>query len=574
MHKLWTIGIVVILAMVIACSPAAPTAAPRPGESPAATAKPATAPTAAPAAPTSAAPAAAATKPAAAPAAAATKPAAKIKRGGVLVSSVNTASPSLDPLYDIRGTNLKEVAMYEALIRYPVVDYDKGKSELQPELAESWQQVDAKTVVVKLRKGVKFHDGSDFNAESAKWSLERMGKEPKSLSKRLAENYDKLEVVDPYTLKITYKNPSGLQIVDLTAATQGTGSVGSVMLSKAHFDKVGAAAFETQPSGTGPMKVQDWKRDDVLIVTRFDGYWRDGADGKKLPYIDGMRQRFVTDSAAIMAELKAGTMHISRSLSPSDIATLKATPDLQYMLLHWAPQPHYLGFNPEREPFGKNLKLRQAAQYAIDRESMAKVLGMDAGKPLYWGTWNVAWLGYDETLPKYAFDLNKATALVKEAGYANGVDLTLLHYVPTLDRRKAEMLQSMLSKAGINTTLESGEATSARQKIKAGEFESHTFNMAFSPDPAHFNRMYTCAGTANWANYCNPETDKCMFDAERETDPAKRATMYKKCQTIMYEDALSAGLYQVSPILASRKEVKGMKVQAATEDYDEVWLDK
>jgi peptide/nickel transport system substrate-binding protein len=567
-----SLSIVAVLSLLAAillagcAAPAAPTAAPT---------KPAAGATAAPIAVATvapAAPAAAATKPAAPSPTA--PPVAKIKRGGVLVSSVNTASPSLDPLYDIRGTNLKEVAMYEALIRYPVVDFEKGKSELKPELAESWQQVDPKTVVLKLRKGVKFHDGSDFNAETAKWSLERMGKETKSLSKRLAENYDKLDVVDPYTLKINYKNPSGLQIIDLTAATQGTGSVGSVMLSKAHFEKVGAAEFEKNPSGTGPMKVQEWKRDDVLVVTRFDGYWRDGADGKKLPYLDGMRQRFITDNATIMAELKAGTMHITRSLSPSDIATLKSTPDLQYMLLHWAPQPHYAGFNPDRTPFGKNLKLRQAAQHAVDRESMAKVLGMDAGKPLYWGTWNVAWLGYDEALPKYEFNIEKATALVKEAGYANGVDLNLLHYVPTLDRRKAEMLQSMWAKAGIKVTLDSGEATSARQKIKAGEFESHTFNMAFSPDPAHFNRMYTCNGTANWANYCNPETDKCMLDGERETDPAKRTEIYKKCQKIMYEDALSAGLYQVSPILSFRKEVKGVQVQAATEDYDEIWLDK
>jgi peptide/nickel transport system substrate-binding protein len=564
--------VVVVLAlaagtMLAGCAaPATPTVAPD---------KPAAAVTAASAA-TGIPPAATATKPAASPAAAAptAAPATKIKRGGVLVSSVNTASPSLDPLYDIRGTNLKEVAMFEALIRYPVVDFEKGKSELKPELAESWQQVDSKTVTLKLRKGVKFHDGSDFNAETAKWSLERMGKEAKSLSKRMAENYDKLEVVDPYTLKITYKNPSGLQIIDLTAATQGTGSVGSVMLSKAHFEKVGAAAFETQPSATGPMKVQEWKRDDVLVVTRFDGYWRDGADGKKLPYLDGMRQRFVTDNATIMAELKAGTMHITRSLSPSDLATLKSSPDLGYMLFHWAPQPHYAGFNPDRAPFGKNLKLRQAAQYAIDRESMSKVLGMDAGKPLYWGTWNVAWLGYDETLPKYEFNVDKAAALVKEAGYPSGIDINLLHYVPTLDRRKAEMLQSMWAKAGIKATLDSGEATSARAKIKAGDFESHTFNMAFSPDPAHFNRMYTCAGTANWSNYCNPETDKCMAEGERETDPAKRAEIYKKCQKIMFEDGLSAGLYQVSPILAFRKEVKGIQVQAATEDYDEIWLDK
>ncbi|MCL4535105.1 MAG: ABC transporter substrate-binding protein [Bacteroidetes bacterium] len=560
------LGVVILtLVLIVACAPSTPTAAPtKPPAAPAApTAASAPAPTTAAAAPT---------KPAA-PAASPT-PAVKIKRGGILVSSVNTALPSLDPLFDIRGTNLKEVALYEAMLRYEVTDLKEGKLEIKPELAESWQVVDPKTVVLKLRKGVKFHDGSDFNAEVAKWSLERMGSHPKSLSKRLAENFASLEVIDPYTLKINYKNPSGLNLLNLTAATAGTGSVGSVILSKAHMDKVGEETFSSQPSGTGPMKVAEWKRDDVLVVTRFDGYWGDGADGKKLPYLDGMRQRFVTDNAVIQTELKAGTMHITRSLSPSDLAAIKANPDLDVILMKWAPIPHYFGFNQEKEPFGKNLKLRQAVQYATDRETMARVLGMEAGVPNYYLGWTPGWVGYDEKLPRYEFNLDKAIALVKEAGYPNGVDLVLLHYVPTLDRRKAEMLQSMWGKAGVRATLDSGEATSARQKIKAGEFESHTWNMAYSPDPAHFNRMYTCEGAANWSNYCNREVDKCMLEGERETDTAKRVGIYNRCQRMMYEDALVGGLWQVSPVLTFRKEVKGIKIQAASEDYQEIWLDK
>ncbi len=267
----------VILGMSWGCSQAAPTVVP---PKPAAVS---TAPTVAPpAGPTSAVPAA---------------PAAKVKRGGILVSASDIILKTLDPIKDPAGADISRLLIFESLVRYDVVDYKAGKSELKPELAESWQQVDPKTVVLKLQKGVKFHDGSNFDAAAAKWSLERMGEDPKSLSKALAANFASLEVVDSYTLKINYKTPSAISVLNLTSATDGTGSVGPLIVSKAQLDKLGEDGFASNPSGTGPMKFDEWKRDQEVSVKKFEGYWRKGADGQPLPYLDGLRDRSISQAA-------------------------------------------------------------------------------------------------------------------------------------------------------------------------------------------------------------------------------------------------------------------------------------
>ncbi len=564
----YLVGILIIVVLLLmACQPTAPAAPTKAGS----------APPAALASPTSA-PAAAATKPAAAgtaaPAAATAAPKVNIKRGGVLVHATGSFPPSADPIYDTLGTHLKEMALYEALLRYEVTDWKTGNLTLAPELAESWKQVDPKTVELKLRKGVKFHDGSDFDASVAKWSLERMGERPKSLSKRLAENFDKVDVVDPYTLKITYKRPSALQLLNLTVATAGTGSIGPAILSKKQMDTVGEEAFgQGKVAGTGPMQLTDWKRDSEFTLKKFDNYWKMGEDGQKLPYLDGFRYRLISDLAVQMTELKAGSLHISRSLNPALLPSVKSDPNLVIQMIPWGPSRYYFGFNDKKTPFGNNLKLRQAAQYATDRESLAKVLALDAGWGGYWWGWTPNWVGYDETLPRYTFDLNKAQQLIKESGVENPT-IELQHEIPQSHRQVAEMLQQMWSKIGIQMSLLPADQAAGREKIKLGNFEMHIWSMAPSPDPAHFERMFTCAGAANWNNYCNKEMDKCMDEGQSELDPKKRADIYKKCQKILYEDAQIANHYNSAAMFVYRKEVKGLRMQSHSEDVGEMWLDK
>jgi peptide/nickel transport system substrate-binding protein len=454
------------------------------------------------------------------------------------------------------------------------VDQKAGKQEIKLDLAESWKQVDPTTLEFKLKQGVKFHDGSDFDAATAKWSLDRMSGNAKSLSKQLATNIASIEAPDKSTLRIKYKSASALQLPNLTPNTGGTGCNGPMFLSKTQADKEGEAAIDSRPVGTGPFKVTDWKRDSEITLAKFDSYWKKGADGQALPYVDGLKSRLISDNAVVLMELKAGSIHYSRYLTASDIPSVKSTPDLEIGIVDWAAPANYFGFNREKSPFGTNRKLRLGAQYAMDKESMAKVMAPGIGIPNKFLGWVPSWSGYSESLPTYPYDVSKGTELVKEAGFPNGVNIVLLHESPTASRKAAEIVQSMFAKVGINATLEPMEKVAARQRIVKGDFEMHIWGWSPSPDPAHYNRAWTCEGSANWGHYCNPELDKCMFEGEAEMDTAKRSAIYARCYKTMYEDAMQSGTFISPRVVVTRKEMKGLRYDMDHNYLGEVWLDK
>ncbi len=547
------VAVLAIIALISACAPTVPTAAP-----------PKSAPTTAPAAPGS--PTAVAKTAA---------PATKIKRGGTLVVAGEVPA-TMDPIYDTVSTVTGEMGLYEPLVEYVTTDLKDSNFKFEGLLAESWEQQSPTVLVLKLRKGVKFHDGSDFTAEVAKWSLERMATATKSFSKRHGQNFDKLEAVDANTLKITYKQPSALHLFNLTSGTGGTGSVGPVILSKAQMDKVGEDGFGGgKVSGTGPFKMTDYKQGDVATLAKNENYWGKGADGQPLPYLDSLKMRTMNDLAVQFTELRAGTLHLTRAPKPADLPTLRQNPDLTIVQMKWAPLRGYYGFNQHKGPWGTNQKLRQATQYATDRENYTKVMNLDAGTPDWMQGWPTTWPGYDASLgPVYKFDPDKAAALVKEAGFPNGVEILLTHDNNTTKRKQAELLQGMWGKAGIKVTLEALEVVAARQKMKAGNFEMHQWDNSPSPDPAYASRMFVSDGSAQLINYNNADVDKCFADGEREMDQAKRGEIYKKCQKIVQEDGQIAGINRADTLQVFRKEVQGVKIRFSIADVTEIWLDK
>ncbi len=567
MRSLRTVSIftaaLLVIALVSACAPAAPTAAPT---------KPSAAPAAATSAPAASTSPAAAAKPTTAAAAA---PAPKVKRGGTLVLAREVPA-TMDPIYDTVSTVTGEMGLYETLVEYVTSDLKDGNFKFEGLLAESWEQQSPTVLVLKLRKGVKFHDGSDFTADVAKWSLERMATATRSFSKRHGQNFDKLEAVDANTLKITYKQPSALHLFNLSSGTGGTGSVGPVILSKAQMDKVGEDAFgQGKVSGTGPFKMTDYKQGDVATLVKNESYWDKGADGQALPYLDGVKVRTMNDLAVQFTELRAGTLQLTGAPKPADLPTLKQNPDLVIVQMKWAALRGYYGFNQAKGPWGTNAKLRQAAQYATDRENYTKVMNLEAGTPDWMQGWPTFWPGYDASLtPVYKLDPDKAAALVKEAGFPNGVDLLLTHDNNTTKRKQAELLQGMWLKAGIKVTLEALEVVAARQKMKAGNFEMHQWDNSPSPDPAYASRMFVSDGSAQLINYNNADVDKCFADGEREMDQSKRNEIYKKCQKIVQEDGQIAGINRADTLIVFRKEVQGVKIRFAISDLTGIWLDK
>ncbi len=559
------IVMVTIWSSLMGCSPAAPTAPTKP-------AAPAVSTAAAPPASGATTAPAAATKPAAA--APTATPAAKIKRGGTVVRADIGDVTTWDPLFSVNSTEMVRSPALEASLEWTLVDAKTGKHEAKPGLAESFELTDPKTLVLKYRKNVKFHDGSDLTAEVAKWNLDRARTHPKSLAKGFFDAVSSIDVVDANTIKLNLKGPSATIFVNLTRSAAGTGSTGAFLVSKAAFDKLGEEAIGNKPSATGPFMITDWKRDDRTTYKKFDQYYLKGEDGQPLPYLDGQEVRVVRDRTVAMVEVRTGTVHVIDNIDDKDIASVKSNADLSLILMPWAAGRWALGFNSEKEPFGKNVKLRQAAQYALDRESMAKTLGFGNAIPDYWNLWVPSYPGYDESNPKYEFNLDKAKQLMKEAGFADGAATMLSYESPGAGQKYAEVVQSMWQKAGINATLIGIDRAAVKQAVKAGQFEAHTFSMSASPDPDGWTRMYTCDGSANWSNYCNPEMDKCMAEGRSKYDAKERDGIYKRCLKILYDDAKVFGLYMTPTNVVYRKEVKNVKTTNHVVDLRESWLDK
>jgi peptide/nickel transport system substrate-binding protein len=562
------ISVLVMLSLMMGCSPGAPTVVPTKPSAPAATTV-SSAPTTVAAAPTAAP--AAATKPAAPAVTAA--PVAKIKRGGTLIRADIVDPDTWDPAFSSKSKPTAENPALEAPIKWALVDAS-GKHEPKPWLAESWQIVEPKTVVLKLRQGVKFHDGSDFNADVAKWQLDRDRMHPKSKGKAFQAAINSIDIKDPYTLQLNLKAPSAVILVNLTNAAGGAGSPGTLMISKAYWDQVGDEGVALKLVGTGPFMLADFQRDSRTTYKKYDQYWKMGDDGQKLPYLDAIGVRIVRDVSVGLIEVKSGNVHLIEDIDAKDITGVKSNPELVINEMPWASVRHRAGVMFEKNPWGTNVKLRQAAQYAIDRDAVARTLGLGNAQPDYFNTWVPGFPGYDEKNPKYEFNLNKANQLKTEAGFSGDVPMSIVAMIG-IGQRHAEILQSMWAKVGIRTTITALDSLAVSQASETNDFDFTLSNgQPGSPDPDGMSRFFICGGTGNGGRYCNPALDKCFEQGAATYDFKERDGIYKRCQQILYEDAQNFSTFMQSANVVSRKEVKNLQITQHISDMREVWLEK
>ncbi len=560
------VAVLLLLSLLAACSPAAPTVAPT---------KPA-----APAAPTTAAGQPAATAAPAAPAAAPTatpKPAVKIKRGGIAVIGRNKNIESFDNVIQLAFDAPGAPLIYEHLLNYKLMDEKAGKFELKPQLAESWDQSDPKKITLKLRKNIKFSDGSDFNAEVAKWNLDRMRTETKSVAKDKVDAIASVDIIDPYTIQINLSRASATALLKLSNALSSTAGYASTMASKANFDKVGVEGVRTQPVGTGPMVLSQYLSGDKFSLKKRDGYWQMGEDGQPLPYLDGYTERFIVDEAVNFVEIRTGGIHMSSLIGLKDIATVKNNPDLIYYNQPYIGNEHFV-YGISDSPTSRlkdNLKLRQAIHYGIDRQSMAQTMGFGLAPASEYFLWLPTELGYDPSVIKYSFDANKSKQLLTEAGFPNGFDMTLTTIARDPDRKIAEIAQSMWNAVGIRTKIDQVERAAALDIWKGGRFDVGFQSVVHLADPDLTHTKNTvCTGPNNLTNICDKEFDECIIEGGSVLDTAKRAEIYKRCLKISQEHAWKQSAYQPPIFQVISKKLKGIDWHWSDPDLRAAWLDQ
>jgi ABC-type transport system substrate-binding protein len=544
-----------------------PTAATAPAAAPAATTAPAAAaPTQAPAAATK--PAAAASSPAAgaSPAAAGGAP----KRGGQLKILQTNDFVSMDPIHASGPT---ASMVYDSLLAWR--PNAQGQYAVEPKLAKSFE-VSPNKLIFKLRENVKFHDGSDLNADVVVWNLKRMVQNPKSFAKNYlsaVDDKDPASAIDPMTVQVNLKRPSAAILSSLSDANGNT-----FIVSKKAADDKGEEWLKLNPVGSGPYKFVSFQSGDKLELKRNESYWQMGADGKALPYADGITYRVIVEAATQFAEMRAGSADFAQGIRGRDVPAAKQIAHARYIESPYSGNKRQYFFNAVKGPFAqelgdKSLKLRQAVHHAVDREAIAKAVGGGLGFGLPYEFVPGA-IGYDTAVPTYNFDLDKAKQLMKESGYATPLEVRMVVHNREQDVQQAQIIQQMVDKIGIKLNLQVVERVAWGEVVRIkNDFEMASRQSGVAVDPTD-DLLVTWAEGGNSAYHRAKVAGllDTLNKADGSYDAKERQNLFVQAQRLMYESAWFGYLWFEPGNFLVHKRVQGFPASWGSLRESEWWI--
>ena len=473
-------------------------------------------------------------------------------------------SYSLDP----QNANEIETWKVSKNIYETLVEYDKETTEIIPKLAKEWSvSEDQKIWTFKLQEGVKFHDGTDFNAEAVVYNFERMM--DKSFPDRYGDfsvyrgmfngfkgegsTLEEVKEVDEYTVQFTLVSPQATFLSNLSMHAFGIISPTAI---KKYGEKINENAV-----GTGPFKFESWKPNDAITLVKNEDYWI-----PELPKLGKLIYKVIPDNSARLTALKNGEIDIMDGLNPSDLKSVQSDQNLQ-VTFRPALNVAYLSLNNTKKPFD-NPKVRQAISHAINKQGLADAFYYGLAEPVKNMVPSTNW-AYNNDIQDYEYDLDKAKSLLEEAGYPNGFDLEfsitsssrIYMQQPT---KMAEAIKTDLEKIGINVKIVSYEWASYFPLLNSGE---HTMGLigwvGDNGDPDNFiystlSKNNTVVGAAqNNSFYKNDEVNDLLIQAKTVLDQKQRTEMYKKVQQIAHDEAANIPLVQVEEPVVTAKYVKG-----------------
>lgn len=474
------------------------------------------------------------------------------KNGKNIVVAVNADFVSLDP--QDTNDNLSygvEKTVYEGLL-----GFDKNM-KVVPALATSYKaSKDAKTFTFKLRKGVKFQDGTPFNAEAVKFNFDRVS-DPKSVLKRhsLYAVIKKTTVVDDYTVKFTLSQPFGAMI-NTFAHPAG------MIVSPAAVKKYGKD-FMKHPVGTGPYKFKSWTQDGNVKVVKNTDYWKKGG-----PKLDSITFKPVPEDGSRVAMLKTGEADMITPMPTVQAKGLKGKTGLD-VISEASIGVRYMSMNTLIKPFD-NAKVRQALNYAVDKKAFDAIVYSGYAQPA------TSSMGHNVQFyskqPAYDYDVAKAKQLLKEAGYAKGFSATIWAGNDSQSTKAMEFLQQQLSKVNVKlkvVPMESGTMASKIWGVDPKESDMQLYYGGWTPSTgdADWAVRPLLGGSSlppvayNTAFYKNAEVDGYLNQGLQTADPAARKEAYAKMQTKIWQDAPWVFLATPDNVYGVRNYLKGAYVQ-------------
>ena len=484
-----------------------------------------------------------------------------------IVVAVQSNLTTTDP-FDANDTLSQAVAksFYQGLF-----GFDKDM-KMMPVLAESYTaSKDGLVFTVKLKTGIKFHDGTPFNAEAVKVTFERVINPDNKLKRyTLYKNIAKIEALDPATVRFTLKEPFSPFINSLAHPS-------GVIISPAALAQYGSKGIAQHPVGTGPFKFVEWKATDYLKVQKFDGYWRKG-----YPKIDSITWRPVVDNNTRAAVMQTNEAHFAFPMPPEAVETLSKKPSLEVTV---APSiiHRYLSMNTLQKPFD-NPKVREAINYAINKDALVKVAfsgyAIPAEGVLPQGVEYAAKLG------PWPYNPAKARELLKEAGYPNGFESTLWSaYNYSTAQKVIQFVQQQLAQVGIKVQVLALEAGQRVERVESAQ------DPATAPVRMYYVGWSSSTGEADWAlrpllasesfpprqfntaYYKSDVVDSAIAKALVTTDKAEKTRLYTDAQKQIWKDAPWAFLVTERLVSVRARNLAGFYTMPdGSFNFDEVEL--
>ncbi|MCC7045797.1 MAG: ABC transporter substrate-binding protein [Alphaproteobacteria bacterium] len=415
-------------------------------------------------------------------------------------------------------------ALFNALVKF------NGKMEVVPDLAESFTATGGNTLQFKLRKGVKFHDGSEFTADDVKFTIERLQDEKfASANKGKVSEVQDVKIVDPYTVDIVTKQPFAPLLAFLTNTRTGT----QIVPRKA-VTAMGNEAFGKAPIGTGAFKLKSWKANESLILEAHDGYFVAGQ-----PSLATVEIPLIAEESSGVTALKGGQIDLTSTAPFADIPTLEQDKTLK-VLKQPGMNCRFVSMNLRKPPFD-DVNFRRAVSLAFDRNAMVKVVLFGEGVASH-GLIppSLAWAYEPKVREMSAFNPERAKAELAKSKYAKEkISVPILTWGSSWWKRIIEVWALQVNQVlGTNFTVEVNEANTVYQRQRSGDFNGSVWGWLGPVDPDEYvGEILHTKGWRNFYGYSNPKVDELAEKARAELDLAKRGALYKQAEDIAIGEA-------------------------------------
>ena len=502
--------------------------------------------------------------------------------GGTLTLGILSEPPTMDP----RVSGSAEASDLMINLFDSLVALDRQTGELKPGLATAWQATpDGKTYTFTLRTGVKFHDGTPFNADAVKYTYDSIVDPTlKSLSAIGALGpYDSTEVVDEQTVKVNFKSAYAPFLNNVTSTILAP-------VSPTAAKTAGPANFGIKPVGTGPFMFKEWQQKiSMTFVKNPDYAWPVGTyQHTGAAYLDQIVIKFIPEATTLNGALTSGQINITDGVQPQQVKTLRANSSFQVLLPSVPGVPQILPINATKSPTD-DLQVRQAILYAIDRKTLVNTLWFGTVKVAYGPLSSSTWSYDSKVETMYPYDPQKAAQLLDAAGWTkgssgvrekNGQQLELAYITDnsSIDSQAGQLVQSYLTDAGMKVNLQVLEYAATAADYLAGKHNIARIGYT-GVDPYVLTTTFSSrniTGT-NFNRTMKPDAtlDKMLDDATAEMDRTKRQQDYIAIQEYIMNQALMIPLWEQTVLWGAGSSIKGLYPQSLGQiGFYDTWIAK